>query len=403
MATSDNNNNNNNSKINFMWNNNNNNNKNYNSNNDNNNNNPRVNFPQRSSPMSVDNHHHDRVNLGPQNVGFESNPKTTDVPEGSGKPCGGSGNSSMQYPIRSDAKDCLFFVHTGSCSFGSACRFNHPPPVDQERNNGRNSGNSFENSTRIPCKFYLAGICKYGASCRFSHSIPPAEPMQLQHYNSLGLPFRMGETICSFYMRTGMCGFGAACKFHHPEPVFIKGPKNRNPYASGEVMRHTNGSNGGYIIQFPDSPQPYVATPMADHSGFQYPPPDYGWNGYQMVPELNQEMQLPSTLQAPNFSYVASTVDTKSVVDFPPLSRPLVLAKTVVDLPQTSKPLVLNEVGLPMRPGRKVCWHYESSGECKFGVDCIFDHPQKSNVEKGCTSKYANSGGGDHETPETKE
>ncbi|XP_024974962.1 zinc finger CCCH domain-containing protein 67-like [Cynara cardunculus var. scolymus] len=389
MATSDNNNST--SKIKFMW---------------NNTNNRQV----LSSPITVVDHHDHRLHLQPQNVGFESKVKSDVLPEGSGKSRaaaggGGNGNSSMQthqYPVRSDAKDCLFFVHTGSCSFGSSCRFNHPSPVDddKERNNGRHSGKSFENSPRTPCKFYLAGICKYGASCRFNHAMPSAELMQLQQYNSLALPFRLGEKICSFYMRTGLCGFGAACKFHHPEPVFIKGPKNRNPYASREAMKYTNGSaritNGGYIIQFPDSPQQYIATPMVDHSSFQYmPSPDYGWNGYQ-VPQLNQEIQLSSSaVQVANFSSVApAVVDAKNTADFPPLSRPLVLSKPVVELPKTSKPLVLNEVGLPMRPGRKVCWHYDSSGECKYGADCIFDHPQKS-VEKGCTSKSGLGGAGE--------
>ncbi|KVI02481.1 hypothetical protein Ccrd_019267 [Cynara cardunculus var. scolymus] len=251
MATSDNNNST--SKIKFMW---------------NNTNNRQV----LSSPITVVDHHDHRLHLQPQNVGFESKVKSDVLPEGSGKSRaaaggGGNGNSSMQthqYPVRSDAKDCLFFVHTGSCSFGSSCRFNHPSP---------------------------------------------------------------GEKICSFYMRTGLCGFGAACKFHHPEPVFIKGPKNRNPYASREAMKYTNGSaritNGGYIIQFPDSPQQYIATPMLSSSA----------------------------VQVANFSSVApAVVDAKNTADFPPLSRPLVLSKPVVELPKTSKPLVLNEVGLPMRP-----------------------------------------------------
>lgn len=30
------------------------------------------------------------------------------------------------YPVRPDAEDCSFFMRTGSCKYGSSCKFNHP-------------------------------------------------------------------------------------------------------------------------------------------------------------------------------------------------------------------------------------------------------------------------------------
>ncbi|XP_042402856.1 zinc finger CCCH domain-containing protein 65-like isoform X13 [Zingiber officinale] len=33
----------------------------------------------------------------------------------------------MQFPQRSEAPDCAFYMKTGACKFGSACKFNHPP------------------------------------------------------------------------------------------------------------------------------------------------------------------------------------------------------------------------------------------------------------------------------------
>ena len=30
------------------------------------------------------------------------------------------------YPVRPDAQDCTFYMKTGTCKFGSNCKFNHP-------------------------------------------------------------------------------------------------------------------------------------------------------------------------------------------------------------------------------------------------------------------------------------
>ena len=32
----------------------------------------------------------------------------------------------FQYPVRPDAVDCSFYLRTGTCKFGSNCKFNHP-------------------------------------------------------------------------------------------------------------------------------------------------------------------------------------------------------------------------------------------------------------------------------------
>lgn len=31
-----------------------------------------------------------------------------------------------QYPVRPEAEDCSYYLKTGSCKFGSNCKFNHP-------------------------------------------------------------------------------------------------------------------------------------------------------------------------------------------------------------------------------------------------------------------------------------
>lgn len=35
-------------------------------------------------------------------------------------------HSSLQYPVRPDAEDCSYYLRTGTCKYGSNCKFNHP-------------------------------------------------------------------------------------------------------------------------------------------------------------------------------------------------------------------------------------------------------------------------------------
>ncbi|RXH80544.1 hypothetical protein DVH24_021322 [Malus domestica] len=35
-------------------------------------------------------------------------------------------NRRYQYPVRPEAEDCSYYLKTGSCKFGSNCKFNHP-------------------------------------------------------------------------------------------------------------------------------------------------------------------------------------------------------------------------------------------------------------------------------------
>ncbi|MFS7970411.1 putative transcription factor C3H family [Helianthus anomalus] len=88
-------------------------------------------------------------------------------------------------------------------------------------------------------QFYSAGLCKYGDSCRFSHSILEAENLPMQ-VNYLGYPKRLGNMVCSFYMRTGMCGYGVTCRFHHPDPImiFTHGPMSNREEAGNSTQSY---------------------------------------------------------------------------------------------------------------------------------------------------------------------
>ena len=84
-------------------------------------------------------------------------------------------DEDQKLPIRPNAEECLFYIHTGWCGYGSGCRYNHPPE-------------------------------------KMALHKPKA-------YNSLGLPLREGVPDCSYFLRMGTCKFASTCKFNHPQYV----------------------------------------------------------------------------------------------------------------------------------------------------------------------------------------
>lgn len=178
-------------------------------------------------------------------------------------------HNSKGMPIRPGEVDCSFYIKTGSCMYGSTCRFNHPerhhPVLDfplvaplgqsilptssvvpvEMLNRATNFLPNFDfHATHVPiepepiaypqrpgetvCDFYMkTGFCKFSEKCKFHHpvdrsaSAPVAstEPRQKSVTLTLaGLPRREDAEVCSFYMKTGTCKFGVQCKFDHPPP-----------------------------------------------------------------------------------------------------------------------------------------------------------------------------------------
>nr|CAB3473590.1 unnamed protein product [Digitaria exilis] len=157
--------------------------------------------------------------------------------------------------------DCSFYMKTGSCKYGSTCRFNHPdrpvvdialmaPPVQTTLPtpapivSAANMLQIFDfHATHMPiepvqiiypqrpgetvCDFYMkTGFCKYSQKCKFHHPMnrsasdaneigDPVHPLTL---TLAGLPRREDAEACAFYMRSGTCRYGAHCKFDHPPP-----------------------------------------------------------------------------------------------------------------------------------------------------------------------------------------
>ncbi|KAJ8749299.1 hypothetical protein K2173_018781 [Erythroxylum novogranatense] len=84
-------------------------------------------------------------------------------------------------PERPDQPECRHFMSTGTCKFGSDCRYHHPK----------------ERKERVE---------------QLADSIGP-----------LGLPSRPGQAICSNYNMYGICKFGPSCRYDHPFPGYPYG------------------------------------------------------------------------------------------------------------------------------------------------------------------------------------
>ncbi|GAB5030042.1 zinc finger ccch type domain containing protein expressed [Nannochloropsis oceanica] len=94
---------------------------------------------------------------------------------------------SSQLPQRPGEKECTFFLRTGRCQYGLRCKFHHPiekvPGGMQMRGAGVGGGNGGIGGAggggdgQLPsrpgqeaCSFYLrTGKCSYGSACRFDH------------------------------------------------------------------------------------------------------------------------------------------------------------------------------------------------------------------------------------------
>ncbi|KAI3784661.1 hypothetical protein L1987_43764 [Smallanthus sonchifolius] len=247
-----------------------------------------------------------------QNVGLKSNQIDSLSNELSSDGDETIGKRSMQFPIRSDPTPKI-------------ARFSFEPGP-------ANSAQRASSITLFQPKIWLIRINVHVRfHVRFNHSKSEAEKSALQ-LNIFGFPKRLGKMNCSFYIRTGMCGYGAACRFNHPDPVMVLDPESMN--SCKEAIEST---------------QSYRSLPLITTSNFPFVHQNCVLSGYQ-APKCKQKVEIAE------------------------------------DCTLKREPCVLNDVGLPIRPGKKVCWNYENLGLCKFGRACAYDHPKKHSSTYGSTS-----------------
>ncbi|XP_010426337.1 PREDICTED: zinc finger CCCH domain-containing protein 43-like isoform X2 [Camelina sativa] len=317
-----------------------------------------------------------------------------------------SEGSEAVYPVRPGEEDCSFYMRTGSCKFGSTCKFNHPlsRKIQIARDNKvKEKEEDGDNLRQIDCKYYFrTGGCKYGETCRFNHSKTNSCLASAPELNFLGLPIRPGEVECPYYMRNGSCKFGAECKFNHPDPTTIGGTdspsfRGNNNVSIGSFSpkstfqasstswsspRHANGSTPfipvmlsqthGVPSQTPEW-NSYQASVYSSERGVFTPSTTYLMNNTSaetsMLSQYRYQMpaeEFPERPDQPECSYYMKTGDCKFKFNcryHHPKNR----------LPKLP-PYALNDKGLPLRPDQSVCTHYSRYGICKFGPACRFDH-----------------------------
>ncbi|KAD4179067.1 hypothetical protein E3N88_27658 [Mikania micrantha] len=67
------------------------------------------------------------------------------------------------------------------------------------------------------CRHFMhTGSCKYGSDCKYHHPKEKIAQMAASSLGPLGLPLRPGQVVCSYYSLYGICKFGPTCKYDHP-------------------------------------------------------------------------------------------------------------------------------------------------------------------------------------------
>ncbi|XP_010524751.1 PREDICTED: zinc finger CCCH domain-containing protein 34-like [Tarenaya hassleriana] len=282
------------------------------------------------------------------------------------------------YPERPDQPDCIYYLRTGACGYGSRCRFNHP----QDRGAvigaaARGDAGEFPERVGQPlCQHFMrTGTCKFGASCKYHHPRQGSSSSSTVTLNYMGYPLYPGEKECSYYMRTGQCKFGATCRFHHPlaPDVQVLSPPPPLPPTAQAIYPTVQSQSvpssqqyGVVMAQPPLLPGSYVQSP---YGPMVLPPgmvPYSGWNPYAASVSA-----IPSPGSQPS-------VGSSSVYGIRPLSpsgpahaAPYQSRPSSVD-PSSTFP---KEQLFPQRPGQPECQYFMRTGDCKFGSSCRFHHP----------------------------
>ncbi|CAO2151495.1 unnamed protein product [Urochloa humidicola] len=177
------------------------------------------------------------------------------------------------------------------------------------------------------CSYYLKfGRCGYGMKCMFNHPRKPSGRQcdSEQQGQETEYPQRPGEADCSYYLNFGRCGHGMKCMFNHP-------PKP----SGGQWQRHAIASNG---------------PGRADCSYYV----KFGSCKYGMSCMFNHPPRKPVCFPAGACKCIHHEVEE----------------------------VKLNSLGLPLRPTTGLCSYYMHKGICKFGTNCKFHHPDRSESEQ---------------------
>ncbi|XP_039853246.1 far upstream element-binding protein 1-like isoform X2 [Panicum virgatum] len=147
---------------------------------------------------------------------------------------------------------------------------------------------------------------------------------------------RPGEPDCSYYLKFGRCRYGSKCMFNHP-PKHWAGQWQRHAIAAGEKQ-------GQQAAEYPRRPGEPDCSHYVKFGSCKF--------------EMNCRFNHPSRKQV-YFPAGACKCNHHEIEE-----------------------VRLNSLGLPLRPGTGLCSYYMQKGVCKFGSNCKFHHPNRSESEQ---------------------
>ncbi|CAK0865998.1 unnamed protein product [Prorocentrum cordatum] len=278
------------------------------------------------------------------------------------------------YPLRADAKDCQHYVNTGECKYGAQCRYNHPcfsrassksgddwqkskwargsweewktGKDENWRKEGRSdSGDAWhqENNSRGYVASERWEDWKTGMADTWQKGAPPKQQEWTDRYaqgrdaevklNESGYPRRADAKDCEHYVRTGECKFGAQCRYNHPSSGRAS---SAGQWAASQGQDSTSRQSAWQSD--------------ASHASFQTA---RRWeerkNGKAEHWQQENKESQPRQQEWREPREWSRDADAE-----------------------------LNAKGFPLRPGEQDCQHYVKTGECKFGAQCKWNHPEYS-------------------------
>lgn len=119
--------------------------------------------------------------------------------------------SEPLFPVRYNEPVCQYYMKHGTCKFGQACKFHHPPQLAGTSNvmNGNMNGN---NTVHVSMPAGGRKEDAHGGSQHHSGTMwKPGNDSGVQI-----LPQRPDEPNCIYFLKNGRCKYGATCRYHHP-------------------------------------------------------------------------------------------------------------------------------------------------------------------------------------------
>ncbi|KAK7313822.1 hypothetical protein VNO77_39024 [Canavalia gladiata] len=307
--------------------------------------------------------------------------------------------TSESPPERPGEPDCPYFLKTQRCKFGSKCKFNHPKVSENADILGLP-----ERPSEPPCAFYVkTGKCKFGAACKFHH--PKDIQIQLSDdfshtveqtrtnsmmggatgdtqpikslispllHNSKGLPVRLGEVDCPFYMKTGSCKYGATCRYNHPDRNAINPPiAGLGPSVLPSSAANMNIGVLNPAVSVYQAFDPRLSNSMMGIAETLYP-------------------QRHGQIECDFYMKTGECKFGERCKYHHPIDR---------SAPSLSKQATvkLTPAGLPRREGAVICPYYLKTGTCKFGATCKFDHPPPGEVMEMAKTQGTSTANGEEE------